>query len=130
MHADMDTCEREVVDKLKNPPRTHRERIYDEHRVKKLVKTIVSTGHNLNEIYQDSTKYSITSLYFTYDLSVRRDELASMQGVNALSIFYDKLKDIREIHRRSGMEEPATMVDGIDLDLVNEEGEYISVFLF
>jgi len=57
MHAEMDACERSVVDRLKNPPRTHRERIYQEHRVKKLVNEIVTTGHKLNEIYEDATKY-------------------------------------------------------------------------
>jgi len=58
--------------------------------------------------------------------SVRRDELAAMQGMNALSIFYDRLKDIRELHRRTGAEESAVVAEGMDMDLMDEEGKNYS----
>eukprot|EP00698_Gefionella_okellyi_P020186 TRINITY_DN630_c0_g1_i1.p1 TRINITY_DN630_c0_g1~~TRINITY_DN630_c0_g1_i1.p1 ORF type:complete len:475 (-),score=85.83 TRINITY_DN630_c0_g1_i1:881-2305(-) len=95
LHADIDISERLAVDKLKNPPPTHRDKIYEQHRVKQLVGSILECGERLNEIYDDKQ-------------GVRKAEIAGMAGMSALSIFYDRLKDIKELHKRSGVEEFVT----------------------
>jgi len=91
-HEEVERLERLIVKDLQREPETNKERMHQNHRVRNMVDAIMSTTQKLIEVYEDS------------DHS-RKDEIAALggQGVsgqNVFSAFYDRLKEIREYHRR------------------------------
>ncbi|XP_078429865.1 splicing factor-like protein [Wolffia australiana] len=92
-HEDVERLERIVVKDLQRDPTTGRERLFQGHRVRNVIDTIISTTQNLVEIYEDKD-------------GARKDEIAALGGqtatggINVFSAFYDRLKEIREYHRR------------------------------
>ncbi|KAK6135201.1 hypothetical protein DH2020_031046 [Rehmannia glutinosa] len=78
-HEEVERLERLVVKDLQNEPLTNKDRLFQSHRI---------------EIYEDKD-------------NARKDEIAALGGqsstsanVNVFSAFYDRLKEIREYHRR------------------------------
>lgn len=47
---------------------------------------------------------------WSYIDSVRKDEITGMAGLNALSVFYDRLKEIRDLHRHTEMHDMASYI--------------------
>lgn len=78
---------------LQREPTSGRDRLFQNHRVRTMVDNIINTTHKLVEIYEDKD-------------NARKDEIAALGGqtvaggTNVFSAFYDRLKEIREYHRR------------------------------
>ncbi|KAK4384858.1 Splicing factor SF3a60 [Sesamum angolense] len=93
-HEEVERLERLVVKDLQTDPPTNKDRLHQSHRVRNMIEQITSTTHKLIEIYEDKD-------------NARKDEIAALGGqsstsanVNVFSAFYDRLKEIREYHRR------------------------------
>ncbi|CAI9767717.1 unnamed protein product [Fraxinus pennsylvanica] len=91
-HEEVERLERLIVKDLQNEPPTNKDRLYQSHRVRNMIELITSTTNKLIEIYEDKD-------------SSRKDEIAALggqtaTGTNVFSAFYDRLKEIREYHRR------------------------------
>ncbi|KAG2709611.1 hypothetical protein I3760_05G247600 [Carya illinoinensis] len=91
-HEDVERLERLIVKDLQNEPATSKDRLFQSHRVRNMIDTIISTTEKLVEIYDDND-------------NARKDEIAALggqtaTGTNVFSAFYDRLKEIREYHRR------------------------------
>ncbi|KAI4317194.1 hypothetical protein L6164_025085 [Bauhinia variegata] len=91
-HEEVERLERLIVKDLQNEPATYKDRLYQSHRVRNMIDTIISTTEKIVEIYEDKD-------------SARKDEIAALggqtaTGTNVFSAFYDRLKEIREYHRK------------------------------
>ncbi|KAL2556239.1 splicing factor-related [Forsythia ovata] len=91
-HEEVERLERIIVKDLQNEPPSNKDRLYQSHRVRNMIEQITSTNKKLIEIYEDKD-------------SARKDEIAALggqtaTGTNVFSAFYDRLKEIREYHRR------------------------------
>ncbi|KAG1367555.1 hypothetical protein COCNU_14G000230 [Cocos nucifera] len=103
-HEDVERLERLVVKELQKEPANNRERLFQNHRVRHMIDLIRTTTDKLVEIYEDKD-------------NARKDEIAALGAGgpnNCFPAFYDRLKEIRDYHRRH----PAARV--VD---VNEEFE-------
>ncbi|XP_010924860.1 splicing factor SF3a60 homolog [Elaeis guineensis] len=89
-HEDVERLERLVVKELQREPANNRERLFQNHRVRHMIDLIRTTTDKLVEIYEDKD-------------NARRDEIGAL-GVggqnNPFPAFYDRLKEIRDYHRR------------------------------
>ncbi|BBN09520.1 splicing factor 3A subunit 3 [Marchantia polymorpha subsp. ruderalis] len=112
-HEEVERLERLIVKDLQRDAKPHKERLHQYHRVNNMVESIVGTCGKLVEIYEDKD-------------NARKDEIAALGGQSAngqnnyFSAFYDRLKEIRDYHRRHPS---ARVVDeGEDAeDLLKEE---------
>ncbi|XP_028556397.1 splicing factor SF3a60 homolog isoform X2 [Dendrobium catenatum] len=91
-HEDVERLERLVVKELQREPASNRDQLFQSHRVRNMIDTLISTTHKLVEVYEDKD-------------NARKDEIAALggqtaSGVNLFGAFYDRLKEIREYHRR------------------------------
>ncbi|XP_052199758.1 splicing factor SF3a60 homolog [Diospyros lotus] len=91
-HEEVERLERLIVKDLQNEPPTAKDRLFQSHRVRNMIHQISSTTLKLVETYEDKD-------------NGRRDEIAALggqtaTGTNVFSAFYDRLKEIREYHRR------------------------------
>jgi splicing factor 3A subunit 3 len=91
-HEDVERMERLIVKDFQTEPNSNKERLYQNHRVRNMIDQVSSTTHKLIEIYVDND-------------GARKDEIAALggqtaTGTNVFSAFYDRLKEIREYHRR------------------------------
>ncbi|KAI3751148.1 hypothetical protein L2E82_22194 [Cichorium intybus] len=92
-HEETEKLERLIVKDLQNEPASNKDRLSQSHRVRHMIDQITSTTHKLIEIYEDKD-------------NARKDEIAALGGqtasgtTNVFSAFYDRLKEIREYHRR------------------------------
>ncbi|KAJ7959330.1 Splicing factor 3A subunit 3 [Quillaja saponaria] len=91
-HEEVERLERLIVKDLQNGPTSNRDRLYQNHRVRNMIDTITSTTEKLIEIYEDKD-------------NARKDEIAALggqtaTGTNVFGAFYDRLKEIREYHRK------------------------------
>ncbi|KAJ6376079.1 hypothetical protein OIU77_000950 [Salix suchowensis] len=91
-HEEVERLERLIVKDLQNEPANNKDRLFQSHRVRNMIDNIISTTEKLVEIYEDKD-------------NARRDEIAALggqtaMGTNVFSAFYDRLKEIREYHRR------------------------------
>ncbi|KAG9456991.1 hypothetical protein H6P81_001499 [Aristolochia fimbriata] len=91
-HEEVERLERLVVKDLQREPASNRERLFQNHRVRNMIDSVINTTDKLVEIYEDKD-------------NARKDEIAALggqtsSGTNVFSAFYDRLKEIREYHRR------------------------------
>ncbi|WOL20473.1 splicing factor [Canna indica] len=92
-HEDVERLERLIVRELQREPANNRDRLFQSHRVRHMIELVTNTTDKLIEIYEDKD-------------SARKDEVAALGGqtasgtTNLFSAFYDRLKEIREYHRR------------------------------
>ncbi|XP_044479793.1 splicing factor SF3a60 homolog [Mangifera indica] len=91
-HEEVERLERLVVKDLQTEPTSNKDRLFQTHRVRNMIDTITATTEKLVEIYEDKD-------------NARKDEIAALggqtaTGTNVFSAFYDRLKEIREYHRR------------------------------
>ncbi|XP_008791422.1 splicing factor SF3a60 homolog [Phoenix dactylifera] len=89
-HEDVERLERLVVKELQREPANNRERLFQNHRVRHMIDLIRITSDKLVEIYEDKD-------------NARRDEIAALGAGgpnNCFPAFYDRLKEIRDYHRR------------------------------
>lgn len=102
-HDDCERLERLVAKELKQEAKTHKEKLLQSHRVRRMLDTMQQRSKRLVEIYDDRD-YS------------RREDIASLRGENVFSNFYDRLKELRDYHRRHG-------AGGLDLTEAAAEAE-------
>ncbi|CAN8257056.1 unnamed protein product [Cochlearia groenlandica] len=137
-HEEIERLERLVVQDLQAEPPSSKDRLVQGHRVRHMIESIMLNTHKLIETYEDKD-------------GAREDEIAALggqtaTGTNVYSAFYDRLKEIREYHRRhpSGrlvdasedyeallMEEPVISFSGEEgagryLDLHDMYNQYIN----
>ncbi|CAH9140883.1 unnamed protein product [Cuscuta epithymum] len=91
-HEEVERFERLIVKDLQNEPATNKDRLHQSHRVRNVIDQIIETTHKLVDIYEDKD-------------GARKDEIAALGGQadsvsTVFSAFYDRLKEIREYHRR------------------------------
>uniref|UniRef100_A0A2N9J6D3 Matrin-type domain-containing protein n=1 Tax=Fagus sylvatica TaxID=28930 RepID=A0A2N9J6D3_FAGSY len=91
-HEEVERMERLIVKDLQNEPNSNKDRLFQSHRVRNMIDCIISTTDKLVEIYEDKD-------------NARKDEIAALggqtaTGTNVFSAFYDRLKEIREYHRK------------------------------
>ncbi|MCI01674.1 splicing factor 3A subunit 3-like [Trifolium medium] len=102
-HEEVERLERLIAKDLQNDPTSNKDRLFRSHRVRNMIDTISSTTERLVEIYDDKD-------------NARKDEIAALggqtaTGINVFSAFYDRLKEIREYHRKHPV---ARVVDAND----------------
>eukprot|EP00270_Netrium_digitus_P016460 TRINITY_DN590_c0_g2_i1.p1 TRINITY_DN590_c0_g2~~TRINITY_DN590_c0_g2_i1.p1 ORF type:complete len:522 (+),score=201.36 TRINITY_DN590_c0_g2_i1:63-1628(+) len=94
LHEENERLERLVVlDLQQESVKGHRERLFQNHRVRNCVDSICTNSARLAEIYEDRD-------------GVRKEEIAIIAGQgaanqNVFSSFYDRLKEIRDYHRKN-----------------------------
>ncbi|KAJ6687539.1 SPLICING FACTOR SF3A-RELATED [Salix purpurea] len=91
-HEEVERLERLIVKDLQNEPANNKDRLFQSHRVRNMIENIITTTEKIVEIYEDKD-------------NARKDEIAALggqtaMGTNVFSAFYDRLKEIREYHRR------------------------------
>ncbi|XP_074570095.1 splicing factor SF3a60 homolog [Curcuma longa] len=92
-HEDVERLERLIVRELQREPDSNRDRLFQSHRVRHMIDLITNTTDKLIDIYEDKD-------------SARKDEIAALGGQTAtgsitlFGAFYDRLKEIRDYHRR------------------------------
>ncbi|PSS33008.1 Splicing factor SF3a60 like [Actinidia chinensis var. chinensis] len=91
-HEEVERLERLIVKDFQNEPASGKDRLFQSHRVRNMIDQVTATTLKLVEIYEDKD-------------SARKDEIAALggqtaTGTNVFSAFYDRLKEIREYHRR------------------------------
>lgn len=91
-HEEIERLERLIVKDLQNEPASSKDRLFQSHRVRNMIDTITITTEKLIDIYEDKD-------------NARKDEIAALggqtaTGTNVFSAFYDRLKEIREYHRK------------------------------
>ncbi|KAI3955062.1 hypothetical protein MKW98_005065 [Papaver atlanticum] len=87
-HEQVERFERLIVKDVQNKPSSNRKRLFQNHRVRNMIKAITSSTEKLIEIYQDND-------------NARKDEIAALGGSQStvFSAFYDRLNEIRDYHR-------------------------------
>ncbi|CAI5536033.1 unnamed protein product [Closterium sp. Naga37s-1] len=114
MHEENERLERQAVKELQQSLSSHREKLFQSHRIKNVVDAIVANSARLAEIYADAD-------------GARRDEIAALGGqdtpnpsATVFTSFYERLNEIREYHRRHA---GARVVEGeADVDeLIKDE---------
>lgn len=121
-HEEVERLERLAVKDLQREPSSNRERLHQNHRVRNMIDSIITTTDKLIEIYEDKD-------------SARKDEIAALAGqtatgTNVFSAFYDRLKEIRDYHRRhpvapvvdAAEEYEAMLKEEPHIDFSGEEG--------
>ncbi|GAB2265087.1 hypothetical protein Dimus_000154 [Dionaea muscipula] len=131
-HEEVERLERLVVKELLTEPPSNKERLQQSHRVRLMIEQIITSTNNLVDIYEDKD-------------SARKDEIAALggqtaTGINVFSAFYDRLKEIREYHRRhssarvvdAGEEYEQMFKEGPRLDFSGEEahGRHLDLHYF
>ncbi|KAG6488072.1 hypothetical protein ZIOFF_056830 [Zingiber officinale] len=92
-HEDVERLERLIVRELQREPDHNRDRLFQSHRVRHMIDLITNTTDKLIDVYEDKD-------------SARKDEIAALGGQTAtgattlFGAFYDRLKEIRDYHRR------------------------------
>ncbi|RCH97652.1 hypothetical protein CU097_014899 [Rhizopus azygosporus] len=86
-HEEIERLEQAIVDTYMEDAKTHRERLYNEHLVDKYLTRIAEKSQYLLELYQDKD-------------GQRLEEMRALSGPNEFSEFYERLKDIKDHHRK------------------------------
>ncbi|CAG7878916.1 unnamed protein product [Brassica rapa] len=91
-HEEIERLERLVVQDLQNESLSSKDRLVQGHRVRNTIHSIMRAIEKLVETYEDKD-------------GARDDEIAALgghtaTGINVYSAFYDRLKEIREYHRK------------------------------
>ncbi|KAG9142358.1 hypothetical protein Leryth_016850 [Lithospermum erythrorhizon] len=111
-HEEVERLERLIVKDLQAEPATNKDRLHQSHRVRNMIEQVMSTTNKLVEIYEDKD-------------NARKDEIGALggqtaTGTNVFSSFYDRLKEIRDYHRRHPAARVVDTTDEFEL-LLKEE---------
>ena len=118
-HEDIERLERLIVKDFKNEARTHKDKLVQGHRVRQMLESLqgrasklVSTRDRaplpsrhplaappLNPARPAAPRRAQAGIYEDAD-GARKEEIASLRGDNVFQNFYDRLKEVREYHRR------------------------------
>lgn len=116
-HEEIERLEHAASQLLANHPKTHKERLANEHKVKEYVDRIVEKSKFLHETYQDVD-------------GSRRNAIDTLQGSGEYAEFYGRLKVVKEHHRKYPDEavEPMELEFAVDVNRENLEAELEMVF--
>ncbi|KAL6615800.1 hypothetical protein ACP70R_038070 [Stipagrostis hirtigluma subsp. patula] len=91
-HEDLERLERLAVRELQREPANARDRLFQSHRVRHMLDLVISTSDKLVEIYEDKD-------------NARKDEISNHLTAptqNGIFVkYYERLKEIRDYHRRN-----------------------------
>jgi splicing factor 3A subunit 3 len=87
LHEDVERLERLVCDEFNREARTHQQKLLQAHRVRQLLDSLQARAAKLVGIYDDAD-------------GARREEIAALRGEAVFANFYDRLREVRESHRR------------------------------
>ncbi|KAI9282161.1 hypothetical protein BY458DRAFT_468211 [Sporodiniella umbellata] len=86
-HEDIERLEQAIVDTYMEDAKTHRERLYNEHLVDKFLTRITEKSQTLLQLYEDHD-------------GTRQSEIQALSANNEFDEFYERLKLIKEHHRK------------------------------
>jgi hypothetical protein len=86
-HEERERLEDAVVQEKIMKKSTHRDQINSEHRVKELTERSMESAYSLAKLYEDED-------------GLRKEEIQSLSGPNELAEFYERLRHLKEFHRR------------------------------
>eukprot|EP00735_Rhodelphis_limneticus_P000601 TRINITY_DN1109_c0_g1::TRINITY_DN1109_c0_g1_i1::g.17293::m.17293 TRINITY_DN1109_c0_g1::TRINITY_DN1109_c0_g1_i1::g.17293 ORF type:complete len:509 (+),score=116.49,sp/Q9FG01/ATO_ARATH/37.29/6e-98,DUF3449/PF11931.3/2.3e+03,DUF3449/PF11931.3/1.2e+03,DUF3449/PF11931.3/70,DUF3449/PF11931.3/1.4e-65,zf-C2H2_jaz/PF12171.3/3.3e+03,zf-C2H2_jaz/PF12171.3/2.5e-07,zf-C2H2_jaz/PF12171.3/1.6e+03,zf-C2H2_jaz/PF12171.3/2.2e+02,zf-met/PF12874.2/1.3e+04,zf-met/PF12874.2/8.3e+03,zf-met/PF12874.2/1.4e-06,zf-met/PF12 len=88
-HEDVERLCQKIMKDLRTQPKTHKESILQDHRTNNTLNQISEISHTLQEIYLDKD-------------GSRKKEIEDMSGAGTIvfSHFYDKLKEMKDYHRK------------------------------
>jgi len=121
-HEDVERLQRTLIGELKEPPKSHKEGIDQSHRINFILERIVETSSSLEKVYTDAD-------------GSRKDAIASIAGTgpSLYSLFYDRLREIKEYHRKYPnleAERPENLhLPTVDIPFTGEEkyGKYLDL---
>ncbi|EGC38246.1 hypothetical protein DICPUDRAFT_28986 [Dictyostelium purpureum] len=89
LHENVERYELLIENEMKNEPKTTKERVLQSHRVNHYLNSSIECSKQLLNIYTDNDRS-------------RKDELTSISGFGTelFSSFYEKLREIKEYHRK------------------------------
>ncbi|KAI9023289.1 hypothetical protein DFJ74DRAFT_668466 [Hyaloraphidium curvatum] len=116
MHEEIERLEQAITDELAQRAKTHRDKMLQDHRVKKYLVRIKDRSKALLELYAD-------------DDGQRKGEIRAISGATEFTEFYQRLRDIKEHHRRF----PNEVLEVMELELTasapeEEEAELEKTF--
>mmetsp|Transcript_40482 Transcript_40482/g.89949 ORF Transcript_40482/g.89949 Transcript_40482/m.89949 type:complete len:508 (-) Transcript_40482:699-2222(-) len=118
LHEDMERLERLIVKDFKQETKTHKEKLMQNHRVRKRLDVMQEAARKLVRIYED-------------DDGARKEEIAAIAQPDSGSFagFYDRLKEIRDYHRKfpsndvtEAENDEAALKEEPHVDFTGEEG--------
>ncbi|CDS07257.1 hypothetical protein LRAMOSA01206 [Lichtheimia ramosa] len=86
-HEEIERLEQAIVDQYMHEPRTHRERLRNEHVVNKLLIRMADKSESLYALYEDKD-------------GLRQSEIEALSGSSEFSEFYERLRVIKDHHRK------------------------------
>jgi splicing factor 3A subunit 3 len=95
LHEDIERLERLIVKEFKLDASTHKEKLLQTYRARQMLELMQQRAKALLSIYEDAD-------------GARKEEIATLRGDNPFAIFYDRLKEVKEYHRKFGGDEEIT----------------------
>ncbi|KAJ3154137.1 hypothetical protein HK101_001679 [Irineochytrium annulatum] len=129
-HEWLENLENAMVKEMLEKPKQHKEKLIQQHRLLSLLDQIQQKSQYLHETYQDvDGRMSAGSGLPVIDDRARKAEIAAISGATEFSEFYQRLKNIKDYHRRF----PNETVEPVELeiarrDVVFEESELDAIF--
>ncbi|KAF9429836.1 hypothetical protein BGZ94_009298 [Podila epigama] len=103
-HEEVDRLEQAIVDQFMLNPKTHKERLLQEHTVAGYLDRISGRCKGLSVLYKDED-------------GSRKKEMDSMSGANEFGEFYERLKKIKDHHRKY----PNETVEPMELEFMDQK---------
>ncbi|KAG0031254.1 hypothetical protein BGZ81_001543 [Podila clonocystis] len=103
-HEEVDRLEQAIVDQFMLNPKTHKERLLQEHTVAGYLDRISGRSKELEVLYRDEDES-------------RKKEMEAMSGSNEFGEFYERLKKIKEHHRKY----PNDTVEPMELEFMDQK---------
>ncbi|KAJ3040108.1 Splicing factor 3A subunit 3 [Rhizophlyctis rosea] len=114
-HEEIERIENAATAELLQKTKTHKEKLMQEQRVNNYLERIQSRSQFLLHLYEDED-------------GARRSEISAISGATDISEFYERLKNLKDYHRRY----PNEVVEPLELELVpdveKEEQELDNMF--
>ncbi|ORX89740.1 hypothetical protein K493DRAFT_305538 [Basidiobolus meristosporus CBS 931.73] len=103
-HEEIERLEQAIVDQFLTEAVTHRAKLARDHKVSEYVDKITAKNGNLLKFYEDKD-------------GARAKEIEKISGASEFSEFYQRLKDIKDYHRRY----PNEVVEPLELEYMQQE---------
>ncbi|KAF9967781.1 hypothetical protein BGZ70_008259 [Mortierella alpina] len=104
LHEETDRLEQAIVDQFMLNPKTHKERLLQEHTVDGYLDRISARSKDLQGLYQDED-------------GSRKKEMDAISGANEFGEFYNRLKKIKDHHRKY----PNEAVEPMELEFMDQQ---------
>ncbi|KAG0318121.1 hypothetical protein BGZ99_005846 [Dissophora globulifera] len=104
LHEEIDRLEQAIVDQFMLNPKTHKERLLQEHTVDGYLDRISARSKDLQVLYRDED-------------GSRKKEMEAISGANEFGEFYNRLKIIKDHHRKY----PNDAVEPMELEFMDQQ---------